>query len=190
MSVTLYCFETICINRAERLPQVLQRDTILRTAWTGETGFNSAEIQFDQIVNVQGDEPLIDMGSVDRVIEVLETSGVDIATLACPLESDAELASRDVVKVVTALNGDALYFSRAPLAGAQRHVGLYGYQAAVLRRLASLPPSPLERAESLEQLRALQNGFKIRVVQTAKAHLGVDRPEDIPRVESELAKHR
>ena len=145
---------------------------------------------FDQIVNVQGDEPLIDIGSVDRVIEVLQTVDVDIATLACPLESDDELASRDVVKVVTALNGDALYFSRAPMAGALHHIGLYGYQTPVLRRLASLPPSPLERAESLEQLRALQNGLKIRVVQTTKAHLGVDRPEDIARVENELAKDR
>lgn len=144
---------------------------------------------YDQIVNVQGDEPLIDAGSVDAVIEVLQTTGADIATLASPLESEEERASRDVVKVVTALNGDALYFSRAPLAGADRHVGLYGYQTAVLRALASLPPSPLELAESLEQLRALQNGFKIRVVLTSKAHLGVDRPEDIARVESELAKH-
>jgi 3-deoxy-manno-octulosonate cytidylyltransferase (CMP-KDO synthetase) len=143
---------------------------------------------FDQIVNVQGDEPLIDVASVEEVIEVLQTTGADIATLACALEPE-ELNARDVVKVVTALDGDALYFSRAPLAGAQRHVGLYGYQTSVLRRLASLPPSPLERAESLEQLRALQNGFKIRVVQTTKAHLGVDRPEDIARVEAELAKH-
>jgi len=144
---------------------------------------------YQQIVNVQGDEPLIDAGSVDAVIEILQTTGTDIATLASPLESEEERASRDVVKVVTALSGDALYFSRAPLAGAERHVGLYGYQTAVLRALASLPPSPLERAESLEQLRALQNGFKIRVVRTSKAHLGVDRPEDIARVESELAKH-
>jgi 3-deoxy-manno-octulosonate cytidylyltransferase (CMP-KDO synthetase) len=143
---------------------------------------------FDQIVNVQGDEPLIDPASVDAVIDVLQSTGADIATLASPLESEEERMSRDVVKVVTALNGDALYFSRAPLAGAERHVGLYGYQTAVLRALASLPPSPLERAESLEQLRALQNGFKIRVVRTSKAHLGVDRPEDIARVESELAK--
>src|SRR5258706_11699747 len=137
---------------------------------------------FDQIVNVQGDEPLIDIGSVDRVIEVLQTADVDIATLACPLQSDDELASRDVVKVVAALNGDALYFSRAPLAGAQRHVGLYGYQAAVLRRLASLPPSPLERAESLEQLRALQNGFRIWGVPAKTPHLGVDRPGGVARV--------
>lgn len=148
-----------------------------------------AGMDVDIVVNVQGDEPLIDPDSVDEVIDVLQTTGVDIATLACALEAE-EINARDVVKVVTALDGDALYFSRAPLAGAQRHVGLYGYQTSVLRRLAALPPSPLERAESLEQLRALQNGLKIRVVQTTKAHLGVDRPEDIARVETELAKSR
>ncbi|HEY8130626.1 MAG TPA: 3-deoxy-manno-octulosonate cytidylyltransferase [Thermoanaerobaculia bacterium] len=145
--------------------------------------------EFDQVVNVQGDEPLIDSESIDRVIESLQTTDADMATLACPLESDQELQSRDIVKVVQALDGTALYFSRAPLPGAQRHIGLYGYQTQVLRRLASLPPSPLERAESLEQLRALQNGFKIRLLQTNKAHFGVDRPEDVLRVEQELAKH-
>ena len=142
--------------------------------------------EFDQVVNVQGDEPLIDAESIDRLIQA---NDMDMATLACPLESDAELHSRDVVKVVAALDGTALYFSRAPLLGAQRHIGLYAYQTQVLRALASLPPSPLERAESLEQLRALQNGFKIRLLQTSKPHLGVDRPEDVLRVEQELAKH-
>ena len=145
--------------------------------------------EFDQVVNVQGDEPLIDADSIDRLIEALQTAGTDMATLACPLENEQELQSRDIVKVVAALDGSALYFSRAPLAGAQRHIGLYGYQAPVLRALASLAPSPLELAESLEQLRALQNGFKIRVLQTSKPHLGVDRPEDVLRVEQELAKH-
>jgi 3-deoxy-manno-octulosonate cytidylyltransferase (CMP-KDO synthetase) len=145
--------------------------------------------EFDQVVNVQGDEPLIDIESVDRIIDILQSTGVDMATLATPIESDEERQSRDVVKVVTRLNGDALYFSRAPLAGASRHVGIYGYQTPVLRALAALPPSPLEREESLEQLRALQNGFRISVVQTTKAHLGVDRPEDVVRVEYELAKH-
>ncbi|HEX7680945.1 MAG TPA: 3-deoxy-manno-octulosonate cytidylyltransferase [Thermoanaerobaculia bacterium] len=142
---------------------------------------------YDQVMNVQGDEPLIDAGAIDAVIGVLQTTGVDMATLAAPIESDEEWQSRDVVKVVTALSGDALYFSRAPLAGAQRHVGIYGYQTGVLRALAALAPSPLERAESLEQLRALQNGLKIRVVQTTRPHLGVDRPEDVARVEHELA---
>ena len=149
---------------------------------------------FAQIVNVQGDEPLIDPASIDRVIDVLQATGVDMATLACPLESDDEYHSRDVVKVVTDLSGDALYFSRSAIPYgsrelARRHVGLYGYQSNVLQRLSSLAPSPLERAESLEQLRALQNGLKIRVLETSKPHLGVDRPEDVARVESELAKH-
>ncbi|HXA15879.1 MAG TPA: 3-deoxy-manno-octulosonate cytidylyltransferase [Thermoanaerobaculia bacterium] len=143
---------------------------------------------YHQVMNVQGDEPLIDVGAIDAVIGVLQTTGVDMATLAAPIESDEEWQSRDVVKVVTALSGDALYFSRAPLAGAQRHVGIYGYQTGVLRALAALAPSPLERAESLEQLRALQNGLKIRVVQTTRPHLGVDRPEDVARVEHELAR--
>lgn len=144
--------------------------------------------QFDQVINVQGDEPLIDIDSVDALIGVLQTTDVDMATLACPIESDDERLSRDVVKVVTDLAGNALYFSRAPMAGARRHVGLYGYQAAALQRFASLQPSPLELAESLEQLRALQNGLKIRVLQSSRPHLGVDRPEDVARVENELEK--
>jgi 3-deoxy-manno-octulosonate cytidylyltransferase (CMP-KDO synthetase) len=149
---------------------------------------------YEHVVNVQGDEPLIEVSSIDKVFVTLAMHGVDMATLSCPLETDEEFHSRDVVKVVTAVDGDALYFSRAPIPygareKAQRHIGLYGYQSGVLRALAMLPPSPLERAESLEQLRALQNGFKIRVVQTEKPHLGVDRPEDVGRVESELARY-
>jgi 3-deoxy-manno-octulosonate cytidylyltransferase (CMP-KDO synthetase) len=143
---------------------------------------------YDQVINVQGDEPIIDIDSIDVVIAVLQETSVDMATLSTRMETDDERQSRDVVKVVTALSGDALYFSRAPLAGAQRHVGMYGYQTGVLKTLAALAPSPLELAESLEQLRALQNGFKIRVVQTTRPHLGVDRPEDVARVEHELAK--
>jgi 3-deoxy-manno-octulosonate cytidylyltransferase (CMP-KDO synthetase) len=141
---------------------------------------------YTQVVNVQGDEPLIDAGAVDRVIDVLQAEGVEMATLATPIASEEERQARDVVKVVAALSGNALYFSRTPLAGAMRHVGLYGYQTPVLRRLAGLEPSPLERAESLEQLRALQNGITIRVLGTSRPHLGVDRPEDVARIESAL----
>jgi 3-deoxy-manno-octulosonate cytidylyltransferase (CMP-KDO synthetase) len=144
--------------------------------------------EFDQVVNVQGDEPLIEPQSIDDLIDVLQSTGVDMATLASPVERDDQLQSRDVAKVVTRLDGLALYFSRTPLAGAHRHIGIYSYQTHVLRALAALEPSPLERAESLEQLRALQNGFKIQVLLTRKPHLGVDRPEDVLRVERELAK--
>ena len=146
--------------------------------------------KFDQIVNVQGDEPLIDMDSVDDTIDILHREPVDIVTLATPLESAEEHASRDIVKVVCDLRGNALYFSRAPMAGAMRHVGLYAYQADALATFASQPQTPLEKAESLEQLRALENGMRVRVVKTAKPHLGVDRPEDVARVERELAHIR
>lgn len=151
------------------------------------------EKSYEQVVNVQGDEPLIESGSIDAVIEALDLPDVDMATLACPIESDDEYASRDVVKVVTDLGGNALYFSRSPIPFgsrhlALRHIGLYGYQTGVLRALSETDASPLEAAESLEQLRALQNGFKIKVLHTDKPHLGVDRPEDVLRVEAEIAK--
>jgi len=152
-----------------------------------ETG----ESPFDVIVNVQGDEPLIDISSVDALIAKLEQSPVGIATLACPLESDEEHQARDVVKVVIDNVGNALYFSRAAIGSrdtALRHIGVYAYRRAAIERFVALEPSSLERAESLEQLRALQHGFRIAVSKTAKPHLGVDRPEDVARVESELAK--
>ena len=146
---------------------------------------------FDIIVNVQGDEPLIDITLVDALIARLETSPIGMATLACPLETDDEFHAKDVVKVVTDSIGNALYFSRAAIGSrevALRHIGVYAYRRAALERFVALDPSPLERAESLEQLRALQHGFRIAVLQTSKPHLGVDRPEDVARVESELAK--
>ena len=144
---------------------------------------------YEAIVNVQGDEPLIDPFVIDQLISALSTS--DMATLACPLLTDEEFTARDIVKVVTDLTGHALYFSRAPIgsrATALRHIGIYGYRAEALARFTTLPPAPLERAESLEQLRALQNGMRIRVLLTDKPHLGVDRPEDVGRVEEELAR--
>lgn len=150
---------------------------------------------FDQVVNVQGDEPLIDIGNVDRLIDALQSdASLQIATLAAPIATDEEFASRDVVKVVTATNGNALYFSRAPIPFAtrelaRRHIGVYAYQRASLDAFVRYAPSPLERAESLEQLRALQNGFTIRVIDTTSPHLGVDRPEDVASVERELEKH-
>lgn len=145
---------------------------------------------FAIVVNVQGDEPLLDIASVDRLIEKLETTPSGMATLASPFESDEEFHSRDVVKVVTDTLGNAIYFSRAPIGSrevAMRHVGVYAYRRQVIERFVTLAPSPLEQAESLEQLRAIQNGIRIAVLRTAKPHLGVDRPEDVARVETALA---
>jgi 3-deoxy-manno-octulosonate cytidylyltransferase (CMP-KDO synthetase) len=148
---------------------------------------------FDIVVNVQGDEPLIDVDQVDALIERLSTPGgeFDMATMACPLGSDEEFEARDVVKVVVDAHEKAIFFSRAPIGSrevALRHIGVYAYLRTSIERFVALPQTPLERAESLEQLRALHHGFKIAVLRTTKPHLGVDRPEDVARVESELAK--
>ena len=149
--------------------------------------------QIDQIVNVQGDEPLINVGLVDDLIERMQSTGCDAATLACPIVNESELADRNVVKVVTDLNDNALYFSRAripygDLSLARRHIGVYGYQKATLLAFSKLQVSPLERSESLEQLRLLQNGYRISVIETDEPHLGVDHPDDVAKVEEVLRR--
>ncbi|HSN69321.1 MAG TPA: 3-deoxy-manno-octulosonate cytidylyltransferase [Thermoanaerobaculia bacterium] len=150
---------------------------------------------FDQIVNVQGDEPLLDIASVDALIDALQEKTVDIATLCCAIRTEEEYLDPNVVKVVVDRDGFALYFSRAPIpsggwAPARRHVGVYGYQRLALSRFAALPHAEIEKAERLEQLRALVNGLTIRVLETDAPHLGVDRPEDVRRIEEELARLR
>lgn len=148
---------------------------------------------FDRVINVQGDEPLLDVRSVDAMIDVLEESGIDITTLCCPLATEEEMTDPNVVKVVLDERGNALYFSRAPIPhgswrSGRRHIGVYGYQSASLRRFSALAPAELERVERLEQLRALVNGFTIRVLETNAPHVGVDRPEDVRKVEQLLAR--
>lgn len=148
------------------------------------------------VVNVQGDEPLIDPALIAETARQLATSGADIATVAHPIGRAVDFFNPNIVKVVCKADGDALYFSRAPIpyardhfareadslpAGipAYRHVGLYAYRARFLRAYARLTPSPLEGCEALEQLRALWHGFRISVL--ISDHLpmpGVDTPED------------
>ncbi len=148
---------------------------------------------FDLVLNVQGDEPLVEPEAIDACVKATRTDGADIGTVMAPLDDPRELASPAVVKVVVDARGFALYFSRAPIPyvrdaavdGAsrpRRHVGLYGYRRASLARLATLPPSPLEKAEVLEQLRAMENGLRIHVEAVREAHGGVDTPEDLARV--------
>lgn len=140
----------------------------------------------DIVVNVQGDEPLMPPAIIRQVAVLLESDpDASIATLATPVESLDEFLDPNVVKVVADSKGKALYFSRAPVpwnrdsapaglssqrvfAGARRHVGIYAYRVGALRRLASLGPTALEKAEKLEQLRALENGFLIRVADAAE----------------------
>ncbi len=155
----------------------------------------------DVVVNIQGDEPLIDPGLIDQVAEVLASrTDLDMATAATPLTSADELHNPDIVKVVRDLDGRALYFSRsvipcvrgaeanfAPVAGSHfRHVGIYGYQRGFLERLVKAPPCTLENLEKLEQLRALALGCRMLVLDCAAVGIGVDSPADVPRAEALL----
>ena len=142
------------------------------------------------VVNIQGDEPLIDPAAIDAaILPVFHDTGVVMATLKKKIEDPREIADPNVVKVVTNHAGDAIYFSRCAIPYAReqggvwfKHIGLYVYRRDFLLAYSQLPVGPLERAERLEQLRALENGYPIRVIETEYESLGVDTPEDLERV--------
>jgi len=149
----------------------------------------------DIIVNIQGDEPLIDPAAIDTaILPLVHEPDVQMATLKKRIENPREIGDPNVVKVVTDAAGDAIYFSRCPIpylrqdpggsTGAPyfKHVGIYVYSRNFLLGYPSLPVGPLEQAERLEQLRAIENGFRIRVTETDYESIGVDTPEDLERV--------
>lgn len=161
------------------------------------------------IVNLQGDEPLMPAALIGQVAALLDSdAGADIATLAAPIGSAAELLDVNAVKVVADARGRALYFSRAPIpwnrggasagltsqtdtGGALRHIGIYAYRVAALLKLAALAPSPLERREKLEQLRALENGLTIRVAPAVEPPgPDVNTPADLAHVARLIAAAR
>jgi 3-deoxy-manno-octulosonate cytidylyltransferase (CMP-KDO synthetase) len=150
----------------------------------------------DAVINIQGDEPFIHPEQIDQVAGLLNQNPGSIATLARIINKGGEIFSPDVVKVVFTRQMTALYFSRAPipfLRGAQeptwlkknahhKHIGIYGYPADVLRQICALPPGQLEQAESLEQLRWLQQGFPIRIGLTNHESQSIDTPEDLLKI--------
>jgi 3-deoxy-manno-octulosonate cytidylyltransferase (CMP-KDO synthetase) len=148
----------------------------------------------DLVVNIQGDEPLIDPSAIDAaVLSLYDEPDIPMGTLMKKIESDAEYRNPNVVKVVTDRYSNAIYFSRSPIpyvrdenerrqAVHYKHIGLYVYRRDFLLGYSDLPIGPLETSERLEQLRALENGFKIRVMETEYESLGVDTPEDLARV--------
>lgn len=144
----------------------------------------------DIVVNIQGDEPLIDPAAVDAAaLALVHDPDVEMSTLRRRITSEADLSNPNVVKVVTDLSGNAIYFSRHPIpfsrepgAAHYKHIGLYVYRRDFLLSYPDLRVGPLEQAEKLEQLRALENGFRIRVEDTEYDSLGVDTPEDLERV--------
>jgi 3-deoxy-manno-octulosonate cytidylyltransferase (CMP-KDO synthetase) len=168
-------------------------------------------LEAEVVVNVQGDEPMLDPAALDASVRaLLGDPAVPVATPSLPLRLADEMLSPSVVKVVVDTRGDALYFSRSPIpyvrvgassdsrasaeaavaAGlARKHVGLYAYRREALLRFASLPPSPLEQAEGLEQLRALHHGMRIRVVPVdGEGGVAVDTPEDLERVRALVSR--
>jgi 3-deoxy-manno-octulosonate cytidylyltransferase (CMP-KDO synthetase) len=161
----------------------------------------AARIECDAVINIQGDEPLIDPTVVDAVAQALNDN--EMTTAATRIRSMEEYGSPNVVKVVVSASGHALYFSRRTIPFVRdaasrsnveqlaafpflKHLGLYGYRRETLLRLVKFPVSPLENAEKLEQLRALENGIRIGVVPVNYDSVGVDVPGDVARVEALL----
>jgi 3-deoxy-manno-octulosonate cytidylyltransferase (CMP-KDO synthetase) len=157
----------------------------------------AATLSCDVVVNVQGDEPLIEPAMIDEAVAPFSGDpSLLMSTLRRRIEDEADRENPNVTKVVVDRDGFALYFSRAPVpftreaappAPAWRHVGLYVYRRDCLLRLAALPPTDMERAEALEQLRALEYGIRIKAVETQFHSLGVDTPEDLTRVRAMFA---
>jgi 3-deoxy-manno-octulosonate cytidylyltransferase (CMP-KDO synthetase) len=150
------------------------------------------------VVNLQGDEPLIEPAAIEALVRAMNQGGPEMATMARPLDA-GEWERPEVVKVVTDRNGNALYFTRAciparrepgPSPLARAHVGMYAYTPAFLERFAALEPGRLEQEERLEQLRALEHGYPIRVVETTYRGFGVDTPRDLERARAFLASGR
>jgi 3-deoxy-manno-octulosonate cytidylyltransferase (CMP-KDO synthetase) len=152
----------------------------------------AAGLRCELIVNVQGDEPLIEPAMIDEAVAPFAADpALHMSTLRSRLDDPADLRNPNVTKVVVDRQDFALYFSRAPIpfarqgcpaAPAWRHVGLYVYRRECLLRLAALPPTAMELSEALEQLRALEYGIRIKAVETAFDSIGVDTPDDLARV--------
>lgn len=156
----------------------------------------AAAVPCDIVVNIQGDEPLIDPAAIDLAAQALiDDPTLVMSTLKRRITVPSEITNPNCVKVVTGFSGDAIYFSRCPIPYNRgvneayfKHIGLYVYRKDFLLGYSAMPVGPLERAESLEQLRALENGHRIRVIETQYESLGVDTPEDLERVQQLISQ--
>jgi 3-deoxy-manno-octulosonate cytidylyltransferase (CMP-KDO synthetase) len=182
-------------SAVERFGGLVKMTDAAHASGTDRLAEVAQDLECDLVVNVQGDEPLIEPAMIDEAVAPFAADAtLMMATLRRRIDDPADLANPNVTKVVTDRDGYALYFSRAPVpyvrdapsAGsppaAYKHIGLYVYRREFLLAFARLAPTPLERAERLEQLRAIEHGFRIKVVETAFDSIGVDTPEDLERV--------
>ena len=153
------------------------------------------ETQYDAVVNIQGDEPFIDPEQINLLVDLISREDTQLASLAKRIEDEDDLFGSNAVKVVMDKEGKALYFSRNPIPYMRnldrkkwldkgvfyRHIGIYAYKAETLRQVAKLQPSELELAESLEQLRWLENGFSIRMAISESLNISIDSPKDLEK---------
>jgi 3-deoxy-manno-octulosonate cytidylyltransferase (CMP-KDO synthetase) len=158
------------------------------------------EVEPDIVINVQGDEPFIAVEHIQQVIKCFEKSTTQIASLVKPVKNTEDLFNVNVAKVVVNEKMEALYFSRQAIPHLRgipqqewheqhlfyKHIGIYGYRGEVLKSIVALPPSPLEQAEKLEQLRWLENGYTIQMALTQIENMAIDTPEDLQRVLQQL----
>lgn len=167
---------------------------------TDRCGEIASKLDVDIIVNIQGDEPLVDFRQLDQLCDAFKDENVQIATLGIKGVSTEDLNNPNRIKIVLDKNKDALYFSRSPVPNTQngkaeaiksfdfyRHIGLYAYRSATLNQIIKLAPTALEQVESLEQLRWLYHGFKVRVIETEIETPNIDVPEDIQKVMDKLS---
>lgn len=159
------------------------------------------DLDSEFVINVQGDEPEIDPLDLETVARALTEEGAALATLGIPFTNLEHYRNPNAVKVVVDASGHALYFSRSPIpwcaedarhppSGAWKHIGVYGFERAMLARFADLPPCDLERTERLEQLRALHHGIRIRVSKARTEPIGIDTPEDYRRFVERFASRK
>ena len=158
---------------------------------------------FDAVVNIQGDEPFIDPGQINMMVDLIGRDDTQLASLAKPIRQEDELFSPNSVKVVMDKEGRALYFSRQPIpymrneetaewlakGSYYKHIGIYAYKAEALRKIAQMPMSDLEKSESLEQLRWLENGLDIHMGITDTENVSIDTPSDLEKAESFITHH-
>lgn len=178
-----------------RIPVVMTADT--HQTGSDRVGEVAEKVEGDLFVNIQGDEPLIDPREVQQLIDLFRDPAVEFGSLRIAITDPAEIAADSTVKVVCDKKGDALYFSRnvipsnkkgGPRARVFRHVGLYAYRREFLRRFVAMEQTELELGEGIEPLRAMENGYKIRLGETTCESIGVDYPEHLALVEAELRR--
>ena len=178
---------------AEKMGAEVQMTSPDHNSGTDRVGEVAKTLSSSIVINIQGDEPLIRAEMIDALVIALQDESIPMATLAFKVNDLNFLHENTIVKVVTDNKGYALYFSRSPLPFQatdffMQHIGIYAYQKDILLSLIQIPSSRLEKTENLEQLRALENGYRIRVLETQFSTLHVDSPKDIIQIENFLKK--